>query len=149
MKGRKRKPYLLAKQEGRTHHESRPKCVDACLGDFEPPFELDEVAKREWDRMRVEAPWILAVNALLLAERCRAHSELQRACKLIDDAGVVVETRTGLMVKNPACEVSSQLRQYILRADAEMGLTPCSQNKVSATDAGKQKASIEDQMFGS
>jgi phage terminase small subunit len=89
--------------------------------------------------MRAEAPWILAVNALLLAERCSAHADLQKIKARILKGG----TTTG----RPLTAIRNELRQYILRADAELGLTPCSQNKVAALDSSKG-ASIQDQMFG-
>ena len=148
MKGRKRKPYLVALQDGPTHHGPMRQCPDASLGDFEPPFDLDAVARKEWDRMRVEAPWVLAVNALLLAERCRAFSELQRACQEIDASGLLVPGFAGALVKNPACAIAAGLRTFILKADAEMGLTPCSQSRVNAVHSGKPKQSIEDAMCG-
>jgi len=132
MKGRKRTPYLVAKTHGDVSHRKLPPCPDAQVGDFDPPFKLDAVARKEWDRMRHEAPWVLAVNALLLAERCRAFSELQQCCKLIDEQGILTVGFDGQDVKNPACTVANQLRVYILRADAEMGITPCSQSKVNA-----------------
>jgi P27 family predicted phage terminase small subunit len=147
MKGRKRKPYLVAKQDGFTHHEKRPPCPDASLGDYEPPFELSATAHKEWDRIRVEAPWVLAVNALLLAERCRAFSQLQDACLLVEVGGLVIQGDRRQAVRNPAIVIANALRTFLLRVDAELGLTPCSQSRVNAT-AGKLAASIEDEMCG-
>ena len=138
MKGRKRKPRILAIEDGFTHHENRPPSPEPSRGDFEPPFELNPVALKEWNRIRSEAYWITASDALLLAERCSAHSDLQ-AVKQSIASGAKGKGR-------PLTAIRNELRAYILRADAELGLTSSSLSRVNAQPR-KQGQSIEDVMF--
>lgn len=140
MKGRKPKPYLLAKLDGKTGHYRKPICPEASVGDYDPPIELDAVARAEWDRVKREAGWILAVNAALLAERCSAFADLQRVKKAIKRGDKPTEGR-------PLTAIRNELRAYILRADAELGLTPCSQSKVAAPPKSERNP-IEAAMFG-
>jgi len=131
MKGRKRKPYLLAKLDGDTGKRSVETGVVPAPGDFEPTFELGVVARAEWDRIRIEAPWISASSALLLSERCQAFEDLVTARRDIKKRGKLLKTKNG-MVKNPSMQIVRDARQFIARVDPEFGLTSCSESKVHA-----------------
>lgn len=130
MPGRKPKNNALKLLEG--NRGKRPlRNVASVAGDFEPPFQLGEIARKEWDRIRAEAKWIQAPSAWVLAERCVAVQDLQTAREDIQARGLLVTTRNG-DVKNPSLQIIREARQFILRADTELGLTAISQQKVDA-----------------
>jgi P27 family predicted phage terminase small subunit len=146
MKGRKPKLFALDKQEGSPSRRKR-KVPARQNGDFDPPFGLSELAAEEWKRIRAEAVWISAASAGLLALRCEAYAEWMQAREDIKKRGTLIETRNG-DVKNPSLQIAREARAYLLRADAELGLTSCSEQRVNAPTKTPAVDAVEDALYG-
>jgi hypothetical protein len=123
MRGRKPKLFAIASREGNTGKRRPRPAPPAVSGDFEPPFELGGIARAEWDRIRVEAPWISAASAGVLAMRCATYGDWVNIRREIAES------------KDPDWRIHQRERDaknYIMRADTELGLTSVAQQKVSA-----------------
>ena len=130
MKGRKPKLFAVSEAKGNTGHR-KARTMPSIAGEFDPPFELGAIGASEWRRIRAEAPWISAASAGALWLRCSAFEDLMQARIDIENRGRLIETRNG-SVKNPSMQVEREARAFVMRADIEMGLTPCSQQKMPA-----------------
>lgn len=137
MKGRKRKLYAVEEQDGNTGKRKRRQAIPVSASDFDPPFELGTVALQEWTRIRGDAPWISAGSAGLLAMRCATYQDWMEIRKEI--AGST----------DPDWRLHQRERDaktYILRADTELGLSSCSQQKVSAPSSVAAIDALEDKI---
>lgn len=133
MKGRKRKLFAIGEREGNTSKRKRP-APPKVSGDFDPPFALGPAAIAEWNRIRADAPWISAASAGLLAMRCATYQDWTEIRKKI------------AAENNPDWRLHQRERDaklYIIRADTELGLTSCSEQKVSAPERGPIDAAEE------
>lgn len=109
-----------------------------------PPDFLDELAKAEWARIvpELENLGIMSnIDIALVASYCTSVSELAEACKRIEIDGYMYETesREGYMVqrKSPWIEVRNKAIANIVKTSCEMGMTPASRSKVTATKQTK------------
>lgn len=145
MKGRK--PQLVRMEAGNTSKRKPRASVVVPTGVFDPPFELTPIARVEWDRILAEAPWLRAAHSALLAERCECFADIVSARADINARGNLIETRNGA-VKNPSLQILRESRTALIRMDTELGITPCSQNKVGTVDTGPQVDALEAQLCG-
>jgi P27 family predicted phage terminase small subunit len=112
--------------------EPRPKTK---LGD--PPAWLTPAARTEWDRVAPELSQIgviTALDAMPLAAYCEAFARWREA----EDAlatiaqndpigrGMIVRMPSGAPVQNPLLGIANAARRDMVRAAAEIGLTPVS-----------------------
>lgn len=104
------------------------------------PSWLSPDAKKVWRRTtkQLESMKILSeadqdvivayVNAVVLYER---------ATKIVDEVGVLVEGRRDGMVKNPAVQVQRDQAQLIRQLAGELGLTPSSRGRLVIEEAAE------------
>jgi P27 family predicted phage terminase small subunit len=147
-KGRKPKPYLLKASEGnRGHRKLKPPPV-APAGQFEPPFPLEGIARGEWDRILLEAPWLRASEAMALADRCLCFQRMMEAEQDIAKRGMVVRTRNG-KVKNPSVQIARGYRLSVQKHDVELGLTWAARSRGGAEgDSFAAVDALEDKLCG-
>lgn len=117
-----------------TKEPKAPKSVPRC------PAWLSADAKKIWRRTvkQLESMQILSeadqdvicayVNAVVLYER---------ATKIVDEVGVLVEGRRDGMVKNPAVQVQRDQAQLIRQLGSELGLTPSSRSRLVIEEAAE------------
>jgi phage terminase small subunit len=141
MKGRKPKLFAVASREGTL--KGKRKSPPLPVGDFDPPHPLGEIASSEWSRVRAEAPWISAASAGLLWMRCAKFQDMMEARADIVARGKLIETRNG-SVRNPSLQIERESAAFIIRADVELGLTSCSEQKVSAPRQGASIDALEE-----
>jgi len=107
----------------------------------ECPEHLDDVAKREWDRI---VPILLRMRVLTeadqiaLANMCQTYSTLIDAQKKLKQSGLVYKTQSGYVQANPLLAVVNKCIQVISRIQSEFGLTPAARVRLHA-EASEEK----------
>lgn len=127
--GRKPKPFFLKLTEGNRGHRTLKPGVDLPSGPFEPPFPLDGIALREWERITTVAYWLCESESAAIADRCLCFQRMLESEEDIRRRGVVVRTRNG-NVANPSIRIARSYRLSIQRHDSELGLTASSRSRV-------------------
>ncbi|EGQ3418810.1 phage terminase small subunit P27 family [Staphylococcus pseudintermedius] len=93
--------------------------------DREPPDFLDEIAKKEYERVipyMLELP-ISNLDQAQLAQYCSFYSDFVQASKMVDETGgVVIETERGLRV-NPAFKAKESAGTRMQQCANTLGLT--------------------------
>lgn len=144
------KPFLLKMAEGnRGRRKQKPGALPPPSA-FEPPFPLDGMALREWNRLLAEVPWLRAAESVAIADRCLCFQRLLEAEQDIRDRGSVVRTRNG-NVLNPSIRIARGYRISLQRYDSELGLTSSARTRIDpdgVSPAGKQMDSIESKLCG-
>lgn len=139
MRGRKPKPTVMKLVQGNpgrrpiNKDEPKPPSMDAAC-----PAELtDPVSQREWAETIVPA---IERGQITSAERVMAiaHCELWATWRSqITDAArhphVVATGANNYPTPNPARGMANKTLQLLLKVDAELGLTPTSRTRVSAS----------------
>ena len=98
------------------------------------PKWLKTEAKREWKRI---VPLLLAQGLLtkldrtVLAIYCQTYAEYLEAEKLLQRKKVLIKTANGNLVQNPAIAVRNRARDMLLKAAAEIGMTPSGRSSIS------------------
>lgn len=158
--GRKARPPALKLLEGRGRgRDSGGREVKTAPGFVrlppDPPDELGEFARAEWDRVVPELSRLKLLtpnNRAALAAYCEMWETFVRATADVHERGLVVEnhsvrkdgTESTWFTANPAVAVQRNA-QAALRAWApEFGLTPASEGKVSIPESKDDGASAFD-----
>src|ERR1017187_1803031 len=139
MRGRKPVSYSLKVAQGNPGHDALPISVRAPEGAFDPPFQLEGDALVEWERIRLQAHWVRASDAVALADRCLCFARLLAAERDISDRGHTVKPRNG-MVSNPSVRNARNYRAALQRYDAELGLTSTSRERIHTTEKDRAGA---------
>jgi P27 family predicted phage terminase small subunit len=104
----------------------------------EPPAELDDVARAEWDRVvdALEPLGLLkAADGPSLECYCRAVSDHREATAIITAEGrIITNPTTGHRHPHPAVADARASRAEILRFGREFGLTPSSEQHFANVD---------------
>ena len=111
-----------------------------------PPDFMDEVAKKEWNRLWPEIKsYIKTVDKASLAAYCVAFSQWLKADKYICDAKkLAIRTPNGLIQQSPFVAMARNWMALMVKIASELGFTPASRSKVII---GKEKDSDEDFLF--
>ena len=147
-RGRKRKPYVVKQAEGNRGRRPLEPGIEPPPTVFAPPFELNEAAKQEWDRLLGECYWLRSTEAYAIADRCRCVARLADCEADIQKRGHVVKTRNG-KVKNPSIQIGREYRAAIQRYDSELGLTTASRQRLhGSSSATDQVDGLESKLCG-
>jgi P27 family predicted phage terminase small subunit len=133
---RPQKPYALKQAEGFRGHRQHVPGVEPLDDNFEPPFRLQKVARKEWKRLRCIAFWLRASDAAALADRCLCFERLLEAEADVLKRGQLVPGRDDTMVQNPSVRSARGYRQALMRYDSALGLTPTARAGIDAGDPG-------------
>lgn len=143
MRGRKPKPNAMKIAERSRVVKPEP-AFDNGVG--APPDHLDEVARKEWNRIAE----IMASHDLLkqtdrtaLAAYCAAYGQWVAAQKIIDKEGIVATGASGAPMVHPAVRIKTQSLSLIRHYLAEFGLTPTTRQRLGA---GHQAAKPGDEL---
>ena len=138
MRGRKPKPTalkLLLNNPG--HRPLNPREPTYPTGSLECPKELNIEARAEWDRVSpllVDRGQATAVDRAVLAGYCVKYAQWQALETEAAKHPFIVATATGYPIPNPALGMANRVFSLMLRAAAELGITPSSRTRVSMVD---------------
>lgn len=146
--GRKPTPTAMKELAGnpgkRPINEAEPK-PDG-LDDLEPPYPLDDMARREWDRI---APQLDKLGLLTVADSvalymyCRAFARYHEAERIVAEEGILIPGYRGSMVKNPAAQIARDAFADLLRICTEFGMTPSSRGRMSVPGSDEGDTGLE------
>lgn len=141
MKGRKPAPTMLKLLRGNPGR--RPLNTDEPVPpalDVEPtPWELkDQHARAEWKRI---APGLIACGQVTMADRtllvayCLKYGQWLRLEEEALRHPLIVKGAAGNPISNPAVRLANQTLDLLIRAAAELGITPTARTRVARTPA--------------
>jgi P27 family predicted phage terminase small subunit len=108
-----------------------------------PPPSLLPDARAEWDRVAgdlVRAGLITVADAAALAVYCTAYGRWVQAERVLAKAaendpvfeGLLIKTPSGAVIQNPALGARNKAASDLLKAAAELGMTPSARSRVQA-----------------
>ena len=134
MKGRKPLPTrvkeLLGNPGKRPLNGREPK-YPAGVG--KAPDHLDEIARKEWNRVAkllTAAGVVTAVDRGVLAVYCAVWSRLVRAERKVAEEGEVLKSPAGGMYQNPHLAVANKAVEQIAKLSPMLGLDPSSRSRI-------------------
>ena len=153
MRGRKPKPTklkLITGNPGRrplNENEARP-----TAGPTTAPGHLTAEARVEWRRV---AKTLHAIGILTMLDRaalaiyCQAYGRWVRAEQALEAMAVkepatqalLLKTKSGNLIQNPLVGVANKAMEMMLKAAAEVGLTPSSRSRIAVGSDGPSPAS--------
>ena len=104
----------------------------------ECPDHLDEIAKKEWNRI---CPILLAMRVLTdadyiaLGTLCQAYGTLIDAQRRMNKTGILYKTESGYIQQSPLLSIIRGQQQVICALLREFGLTPSSRTRIQAGPA--------------
>ena len=134
-RGPKKKPLAIIKVHG-SHHIYRRKDKDAGLKTESsvpvPPVWLSQEAKAEWKRVTSilgELGVLTQLDRAVLTVYCEMWEEYRIATNyIVTPVGkrtqLVLKTGRGNLIQNPAVRIRHKAFQLLLRAAAELGMSP-------------------------
>ena len=134
--GRKSKPTEVKRRAGnpgkRRLNADEPTAVS---GLPECPAHLSPEAKAEWKRLGaqlVREQRMALVYKGILALYCSAWGRWVKAEKKLQESGMVVQSpRSGFLRQSPYLAIANTAQAQMMKALAELGITPTSQARVS------------------
>jgi len=152
--GRKPTPTALKKLQGnpggKSLNEREPELpVAKCTC----PRHLKGHARKEWKRLvgdLVEYGVLSEGDLRTFEAYCEAYRQWRDAMDAIDKHGLVMTIEdTGYVQQRPEVGIANRALANMLKASAELGLTPSSRSRVVAVDSKriKQKA-VQDFLYG-
>lgn len=107
----------------------------------QPPAWLDEYAVTEWQRivplLKKDIP-VSELDAALIASHCQAYSDIQKAAKLVQEQGMMVDTADSVKA-NPAVKMKLDATNQMIRIDDLLGLSVYSRAKLAVKNDTKKK----------
>lgn len=107
----------------------------------QPPAWLDEYAVTEWQRivplLKKDIP-VSELDAALIASHCQAYSDIQKAAKLVQEQGMMVDTADSVKA-NPAVKMKLDATNQMIRIDDLLGLSVYSRAKLAVKNETKKK----------
>jgi len=149
-RGRKPKPTVLklvtANPGKRPLNTNEPIPVSGRLN--APEFLIPD-ARAEWDRVAedlVASGLITVADLGALAVYCTAFGRLVQAERILatdakanpENEGLTIETASGNVIMNPRLGIRNKAAADLMKAAAELGMTPSARSRVQAAPASKQ-----------
>jgi P27 family predicted phage terminase small subunit len=139
MRGRKPKPTALKVLEGnpgkRRYNAHEPKPV---RGAPTCPSHLSPTAKAEWKRLieqLVSLGMMSALDRAAFAAYCQTYGRWVEAERRLAETPALIKLPSGYVQQNPWLAVSNKQFELMMKAMAELGLTPTSRSRVVAAPA--------------
>jgi len=151
MRGRKPKPTRLRVIEGNPGHRplnAKEPAVPAIRGAAAPAF-LDPVARQEWSRQvkdLIPLGFVGPCDLGVLAAYCDAHSDFVRASQKLQKTGDLIVVK-GKPITNPLLRIKRDARRDMIRAAAELGITPSSRSRVQTLGDDETEENPADEFF--
>ena len=113
------------------------------------PAELNEDARREWERLSKRLPaagLLTAVDGAAFAAYCQSHGRWQQAERALAEMakrdpaffGVLVKTSKGTPIHNPLLCIATRAQADMVRYAGEFGMTPSARSRVRANPHATQ-----------
>lgn len=138
--GRKPKPNVLKVINNNPGGRPLPEEleIEGELGGAPDWFSEEELLA--WNNILEAAPpgLLTSVDHNLLVIYCQACAEHKEASLMLKSEGYVVESLTGAKKKNEWVVVKNRAAEIMLKTGSEMGFTPASRSKVSASGGSKK-----------
>lgn len=139
--GRKATPAALKLINGNPGKRPVPDAPDIAPGIPPCPEHLGELARAEWDRITPDLLTAQLINPLymaVLAVYCDAWGEYVYARQMIkapaaEGGGYMVTTPNGYSVQSQWLAVMNKAFERMMKAAAEMGLTPSAMARVAGS----------------
>ena len=139
MPGRKPKPTAVKRQDGNPGHRPLPTNEpEPVVGLPDCPDHLDDEARAEWHRLGellVRAHRVAPLYRAAVAAGCVAWSRWVTAEKQIQQYGLVITAPSGYLVQSPYVGISNRAWGQLMKALAELGISPTSQARAQTVDA--------------
>lgn len=139
MKGRKPTPTtlkLLRGNPGQRRISAEEPVPPPLSADPVPPELHDAHARAEWQRL---APGLIACGQVTMADRtvlvayCLKYGQWLRLEEEALRHPLIVKGAAGNPISNPAIRLANQTLDLLLRAAAELGITPSARTRVART----------------
>src|SRR3954451_21596185 len=107
----------------------------------ECPEYLDEVARREWDRLTailVSMKVLTEADYIALANLCQAYSTLMNAQKQMNKTGILYKSKSGYIQQSPLLSIIHTQTTIVNNLLREFGLTPSSRTRVAIVEPPKR-----------
>ena len=104
------------------------------------PPELSEQARAEWDRVApllIDRGQVTVVDRAVLAGYCTKYAQWQELEAESAGQPFVLERKSGSLMANPIHGIANRALALMLKAAAEIGLTPSSRTRVSVRDPSR------------
>lgn len=143
-RGRKPKPTLVKQVLGnpgnRPFNDNEPAVASRQL---QPPPGMLPDAQAEWDRVAddlVACGLVTIADLASLAVYCTAYGRWVQAERLLAAAaidnpeteGLTIETPNGAVIQNPLLGIRNKAAADLMKAAAELGMTPSARSRVQA-----------------
>ncbi|KPK71857.1 MAG: hypothetical protein AMJ84_05415 [Acidithiobacillales bacterium SM23_46] len=133
-RGPKPMPTKILKLRGSNRAGRRKGGVNVPLNRPRIPRWLTGEARREWQRtapLLARLGLLTQIDRTMLAIYCQAFADWRQADRFLQDmiaggSGVVVVTKKGNVVQNPALAVRNQAVERLRKIAAEFGMSPAS-----------------------
>jgi len=105
------------------------------------PKHLNKIAKKEWRQISKELHQLGLISEIdrsALAAYCQAFSRWVEAEELIEKSGLLVKTKSGNIIQNPAVGTANRAMELMHKFLTEFGMTPSSRSKVNVTERKKK-----------
>lgn len=147
MKGPKKKPAKLEILHGQPG--KRP------INDWEltvpieiPPCpkDLDETAKKEWERVTPQLyrlGMIADIDLAVLAGYCHSFSQFVESAKKLKATGFLVKAPSGYPIVNPLLSINNEAKRQMLKYAQELGLSIIQRSRIKITGSGKEEDEFE------
>ena len=137
MRGRKPLPTVEKVARGnpgkRPLNRDEPKS-DPCLPECPP--HLNDEAKLEWARMGAQLRdegRIALVHKAIFASYCQAWGRWVEAETMLKQYGIIVKGKDNRLERSPYLRVANEAMGQMMKAVAELGITPSSQTRIVVT----------------
>ncbi len=87
---------------------------------FRRPSSLSGNARKVWDRVVATHDHLGAADALLLAQYCELHTQLDAAIELVKEDGLLAVGEKGTVYMAPAMQVVSALQPKVWRMGRDL-----------------------------
>src|SRR3954447_24918713 len=138
LRGPAPKPTAIKRLEGnpgkRKLNEAEP---SPTLGAPECPDHLDDVARKEWDRLTsilVAMKVLTEADYIALANLCQAYSTLVNAQKRMNKTGILYKSKSGYIQQSPLLGIIHTQTTIVNNLLREFGLTPSSRTQVATVE---------------
>src|SRR3954453_11760521 len=142
LRGPAPKPTAIKRLEGnpgkRKLNEVQP---TPTLGAPECPDHLDDVARKEWDRLTsilVAMKVLTEADYIALANLCQAYSTLVNAQKQMNKTGILYKSKSGYIQQSPLLGIIHTQTTIVNNLLREFGLTPSSRTRVAIAEPEKK-----------
>src|SRR3954463_10399212 len=138
LRGPAPKPTAIKRLEGnpgkRKLNEAEP---TPTLGAPECPDHLDDVARKEWERLTtilVAMKVLTEADYIALANLCQGYSTLVNAQKQMNKTGILYKSKTGYIQQSPLLGIIHTQTTIVNNLLREFGLTPSSRTRVATVE---------------